>query len=75
MHREVLALGTPLLWWAACFAIVYVLWRWAFRRDWRAGAIACGIAAGYLPLVHAQERTISSSTPSSSSRSCAWRSP
>ncbi len=56
--REVLAIGTPLLWWAACFAIVYVLWRWAFRRDWRAGAIACGIAAGYLPWFMYQERTI-----------------
>ncbi|MEU9380387.1 phospholipid carrier-dependent glycosyltransferase [Streptomyces sp. NPDC048279] len=56
--REVLAIGTPLLWWAACFALVYVLWRWAFRRDWRAGAIACGIAAGYLPWFMYQERTI-----------------
>ncbi|WP_329547160.1 phospholipid carrier-dependent glycosyltransferase [Streptomyces sp. NBC_01356] len=56
--REVLALGTPLLWWTACFAILYVLWRWAFRRDWRAGAIACGIAAGYLPWFMYQERTI-----------------
>jgi dolichyl-phosphate-mannose--protein O-mannosyl transferase len=56
--REVLALGTPLLWWAACFAIVYVLWRWALRRDWRAGAIACGIAAGYLPWFMYQQRTI-----------------
>ncbi|MDX6361280.1 MAG: dolichyl-phosphate-mannose-protein mannosyltransferase [Streptomyces sp.] len=56
--REVLALGTPLLWWAACFALLYVLWRWAFRRDWRAGAIACGIAAGYLPWFMYQERTI-----------------
>ncbi|MET9407021.1 phospholipid carrier-dependent glycosyltransferase [Streptomyces sp. NPDC002935] len=56
--REVLALGTPLLWWAACFAIAYVLWRWAFRRDWRAGAIACGVVAGYLPWFMYQERTI-----------------
>ncbi|MFD5521367.1 dolichyl-phosphate-mannose--protein mannosyltransferase [Streptomyces sp. NPDC127066] len=56
--REVLALGTPLLWWAACFAILYVLWRWAFRRDWRAGAIACAVAAGYLPWFLYQERTI-----------------
>ncbi|MGV9244527.1 dolichyl-phosphate-mannose--protein mannosyltransferase [Streptomyces sp. NPDC003710] len=56
--REVLAIGTPMLWWAACFAILYVLWRWAFRRDWRAGAIACGIAAGYLPWFLYQERTI-----------------
>lgn len=56
--REVLAIGTPVLWWIACFAVVYVLWRWAFRRDWRAGAIACGIAAGWLPWFLYQERTI-----------------
>ncbi|MFF3466038.1 dolichyl-phosphate-mannose--protein mannosyltransferase [Streptomyces sp. NPDC002619] len=56
--REVLALGTPLLWWVGCFAILYVLWRWLLRRDWRAGAIACGIAAGYLPWFMYQERTI-----------------
>jgi dolichyl-phosphate-mannose--protein O-mannosyl transferase len=56
--REVLALGTPMLWWAACFAVLFVLWRWFFRRDWRAGAIVCGIAAGYLPWFLYQERTI-----------------
>ncbi|MFG2588956.1 dolichyl-phosphate-mannose--protein mannosyltransferase [Streptomyces sp. NPDC048438] len=56
--REVLALGTPLLWWAACVALLYVLWRWAFRRDWRAGAIVCGVAAGWVPWFFYQERTI-----------------
>lgn len=56
--QEVLAIGTPLLWWAACFAILYVLWRWIFRRDWRAGAIACAIAAGWVPWFFYQERTI-----------------
>jgi dolichyl-phosphate-mannose--protein O-mannosyl transferase len=56
--REVLALGTPVLWWTACFALAYCLWRWAFRRDWRAGAILCGVAAGYLPWFHYQARTI-----------------
>ncbi|HEY9329135.1 MAG TPA: phospholipid carrier-dependent glycosyltransferase [Streptomyces sp.] len=56
--REVLAIGTPLLWWAACFALLYVLWRWFFRRDWRAGAIACGVAAGWVPWFLYQERTI-----------------
>ncbi|MER5772416.1 dolichyl-phosphate-mannose--protein mannosyltransferase [Streptomyces sp. NPDC001985] len=55
---EVLALGTPLLWWAACFALGYILWRWFFRRDWRAGAIACGVAAGWVPWFLYQERTI-----------------
>ncbi|MFE2448668.1 dolichyl-phosphate-mannose--protein mannosyltransferase [Streptomyces melanosporofaciens] len=56
--REVLALGTPLLWWTACFALLYLLFRWALRRDWRAGAILCGIAAGYLPWFLYQDRTI-----------------
>ncbi|WP_031082495.1 dolichyl-phosphate-mannose--protein mannosyltransferase [Streptomyces sp. NRRL WC-3549] len=56
--REVLAIGTPLLWWAACVALLYVLWRWFFRRDWRAGAIACGVAAGWVPWFFYQERTI-----------------
>ncbi|UNO41564.1 phospholipid carrier-dependent glycosyltransferase [Streptomyces sp. MST-110588] len=56
--REVLALGTPLLWWAGAFAFLYVLYRWLFRRDWRAGAVACGIAAGYLPWFLYQQRTI-----------------
>ncbi|MFJ8753502.1 dolichyl-phosphate-mannose--protein mannosyltransferase [Streptomyces sp. NPDC102441] len=56
--REVLALGTPLLWWAGCVALLYVLWRWFFRRDWRAGAIACGVAAGWVPWFFYQERTI-----------------
>lgn len=56
--REVLALGTPLLWWTAAFALLFLLWRWIFRRDWRAGAIACAVAAGWLPWFHYQERTI-----------------
>jgi dolichyl-phosphate-mannose--protein O-mannosyl transferase len=56
--REVLAIGTPLLWWAACFAVLYLLYRWALRRDWRAGAILAGVAAGWLPWLAYQERTI-----------------
>jgi dolichyl-phosphate-mannose--protein O-mannosyl transferase len=56
--REVLALGTPALWWAAVPALLFVLYQWAARRDWRAGAILCGVAAGYLPWFMYQDRTI-----------------
>ncbi len=56
--QEILALGTPLLWWSACFALVYLLYRWVMRRDWRAGAIVCAAGAGYLPWFHYQDRTI-----------------
>ncbi|MFJ2901669.1 dolichyl-phosphate-mannose--protein mannosyltransferase [Streptomyces sp. NPDC087212] len=56
--QEILALGTPVLWWAGCGALGYLLFRWALRRDWRAGAVLCGVAAGYLPWFAYQDRTI-----------------
>jgi dolichyl-phosphate-mannose-protein mannosyltransferase len=56
--QEVLALGTPLLWWFGSAAILFLFWRWIGRRDWRAGAILCGLAAGVLPWMHYAERTI-----------------
>jgi dolichyl-phosphate-mannose--protein O-mannosyl transferase len=46
------------LWWAGLVAIVYLLYRWAGRRDWRAGAVLAGIAAVYLPWLAYTERTI-----------------
>ncbi|MGL5829640.1 MAG: dolichyl-phosphate-mannose--protein mannosyltransferase, partial [Angustibacter sp.] len=52
------SLGTPLLWWGSIIALVVVLLMWALGRDWRAGAILAGIAAGYLPWFAFQERTI-----------------
>ncbi|WP_425555572.1 dolichyl-phosphate-mannose--protein mannosyltransferase [Kitasatospora kazusensis] len=56
--REVLAIGTPLLWWAGVAALAYCLYRWALRRDWRAGAVLCAVAAGYLPWFLYPTRTI-----------------
>ncbi len=56
--REVLGIGTPLLWWTGVVALVYCLYRWVARRDWRAGALLCGLAAGYLPWFAYQQRTI-----------------
>lgn len=55
---QILGLGTPLLWWAACFALLYLLWRWFFRRDWRSGAVLCAVAGIYLPWFRYQERTV-----------------
>ena len=56
--QAILALGTPLLWWSACCALLYLLYRWALRRDWRAGALLCAVGAGYLPWFLYQDRTI-----------------
>ena len=60
---EVLAIGTPIIWWGGALAILFCLGWWltgligdlAFhriaRRDWRAGALLLGIAAGWLPWI------------------------
>jgi dolichyl-phosphate-mannose--protein O-mannosyl transferase len=47
--QEVLAIGTPLIWYVSMpMLLVCVIW-WLARRDWRAGAVILGIAAGWLP--------------------------
>jgi dolichyl-phosphate-mannose-protein mannosyltransferase len=53
--QEVLAIGTPAIWWGAILAMVFCLGWWLLHRDWRAGAVLCGVVAGWLPwfpLVH-----------------------
>jgi dolichyl-phosphate-mannose--protein O-mannosyl transferase len=47
--QEVLALGTPLLWWSSIITLLVCLGWWLTRRDWRAGAVLLGVAAGWLP--------------------------
>ncbi|MGI8449351.1 MAG: dolichyl-phosphate-mannose--protein mannosyltransferase [Streptosporangiaceae bacterium] len=47
--QEVLAIGMPLIWWAAIATrLVCVAW-WLTRRDWRAGALLLAVAVGWLP--------------------------
>lgn len=53
----VLAVGNPIIWWAALLAIPYQLWRWIAARDWRSGAVLVGIAAGWLPWMLYLDRT------------------
>ncbi len=60
---EVLAIGTPLIWWGGALALLFCLGWWLIgltgdlvfgrepRRDWRAGAVLLGVAAGWLPWV------------------------
>ena len=56
--KAITSLGTPTLWWGATIAVVVLLFMWALRRDWRAGAILAGFAGGYLPWFNYQHRTI-----------------
>jgi dolichyl-phosphate-mannose--protein O-mannosyl transferase len=54
----ILSVGNPLIWWTATISLVVLLFWWAGRRDWRAGAILAGMAAGYLPWFMYPERTM-----------------
>ena len=61
--QEVLALGTPLLWWLGTIALAVVLGFWirsiAFKRyEPPLNLILAGMAAGYLPWFFFQERTV-----------------
>ena len=56
--QEVLALGTPLLWWSAVAAIAMTFGYWISRREWQSGLLLLSLAAGYLPWFNWQKRTI-----------------
>ena len=61
--QEILALGTPLLWWLGTIALVVVFGLWARsiakrRLDPALTVIVTGITAGYLPWFFFQQRTV-----------------
>lgn len=56
--REVLLLGTPMIWWAGALALVYAGVVWVGRRDWRFGFALLGALAMWLPWELNDERPI-----------------
>jgi dolichyl-phosphate-mannose--protein O-mannosyl transferase len=61
--QEVLALGTPILWWVGTIALAVVIGYWIktlihHRIDAAATIIVIGLAAGYLPWFAMQQRTV-----------------
>jgi dolichyl-phosphate-mannose-protein mannosyltransferase len=56
--RAITPIGNPVVWWGGTIAIAVLLVCWALGRDWRAGAVLAGLAAGWLPWFHFQDRTI-----------------
>jgi dolichyl-phosphate-mannose--protein O-mannosyl transferase len=61
--QEVIALGTPLLWWLATAALAFVIGMWlrsliTRHLDPAITIIVAGIIAGYLPWFFFQERTV-----------------
>ncbi len=49
--REVLAVGTPAIWFATIPLVFALLYRWLGKRDWRAAAILLPIAVSILPWI------------------------
>lgn len=56
--RQVLALGTPVLWWGCAIGALCAIGLWAGARDWRAGIVVVGAATTWLPWFLYADRTI-----------------
>jgi len=56
--QAITSIGNPVLWWCAAAAVVVAVVVLLRARDWRAGAVLSGIAAGWLPWFAYAHRTI-----------------
>lgn len=55
--REILCIGTPIMYWAFIPALLWLAWHWATTRDWRAGAVWMAFLAGWGVWLQNQRRT------------------
>ena len=56
--RQELLLGTPALWWGGVLALVYAVYGWIGKRDWRFGLAVVGVLASWLPWIPNDDRPI-----------------
>ena len=56
--QEILALGTPILWWLATIALFVTIGFWVSKREWQAEILLVVIGASYLPWFAIQDRTM-----------------
>jgi dolichyl-phosphate-mannose--protein O-mannosyl transferase len=56
--REVLLIGTPLMWWAFAPMLLWLAWHWITTRDWRAGAVWVAFIAGWAVWFQDLKRTM-----------------
>lgn len=47
--RAQMLIGSPAMWWLSIPMLLWGMWAWFVRRDWRYAAVVVGYAAGYLP--------------------------
>jgi dolichyl-phosphate-mannose-protein mannosyltransferase len=57
LRIEVL-LGTPVLWWGGVLALLYAVFGWVGKRDWRYGVAIVGVVASWLPWIPNDDRPI-----------------
>jgi dolichyl-phosphate-mannose-protein mannosyltransferase len=50
--------ANPLIWWAAALAILFLLHRLIFTRNWKMGFVLMGLLAGYVPWLWYTNRTV-----------------
>ncbi|WP_341926689.1 phospholipid carrier-dependent glycosyltransferase [Nocardioides psychrotolerans] len=56
--RQVLLLGTPVLWWGGIVALLFAMVMWVGARDWRFGLTVVGAASTWLPWLQYDDRPI-----------------
>jgi dolichyl-phosphate-mannose-protein mannosyltransferase len=56
--RQIMAIGTPILWWAGLAALFVCLFYWLARRDWRFGVPIVGVLTTWLPWFRYDDRPI-----------------
>lgn len=56
--KQVLAIGTPVLWWGGVVALVIGAGYWVTRRDWRFGVPIVGVLTTWLPWFRYDDRQI-----------------
>ena len=56
--RQVLAIGTPALWWGGVIALIVGLGYWLSRKDWRFGLPIVGVLTAWVPWFRYDQRPI-----------------
>ncbi len=56
--REVLLIGTPVMWWAFVPMLLWLAWHWITTRDWRAAAVWVAFLAGWAVWFQNLKRTM-----------------
>ncbi|WP_232677421.1 dolichyl-phosphate-mannose--protein mannosyltransferase [Nocardioides sp. R-C-SC26] len=57
-YRQVLLIGTPILWWGGALALIAAAFLWVGTRDWRYGLAVVGAGSTWLPWLLYDDRPI-----------------